>query len=819
MSSIILGIAALVAINSFNYNLLKDIDREAAGLLGADLAVTGNRPLGPNSQKILDSLEANQASEVEMLSMAYFPDKGTSQFVRIKALDGSFPFYGRLETSPAEAAHSFQVDQSALVDETLMLEQNLKIGDRLKLGEESFVISGSLKAGIGNVGLTSSFAPMVYIGQQYIQKTGLIQPGSLINYSYYYLVDPTFPIDVWKEERVDEFRKESMSMETIGDRQANVSDAFNGLYNFLNLVALVALLLGCIGVASSVFIYIKSKIPAIAIFRCLGLKPRDAFFIYFFQILIVGAISVIVGASLGSLVQVLLPEILDDFLPFEVAFQISWKAILEGILIGLSMTLLFSLLPLLSAKNISPMRTLRLVDNPGSKWSDRWNLVIYLAIALSLILFLLRMTGDWKLSLYFTLGLFGAFVLLFAVAQLIIILLRRYFPRQWSFELRQGISNLYRPNNQTAILLVSIGLGTAVLTTLFIVQGFLLKNVESMDAGNQPNMFFFGIESSQKDSLAQLVSQRDMPLIQQLPIVTMRLEGWKGKSKSDWLSDTTRAARGWAIHRESRVTYRNYLDDNEKLIRGDFNKTADGVSDSIFISLATSYSEAMDIDLGDELVFNVQGAMLRTYVGSIRKIDNANMRARFLILFPPGILEDAPQFHVLVTKSPDPATTAEVRNLVVKTFPNVSVIDLGMVLETIREILTKVSYIIQFMAVFCILTGLVVLLSSLLLSKYQRIKESVLLRTLGASKQQINRINITEYFLLGTLSALTGTLIAISASYLIARFQMELEFHLNWIPVIIMFVSVVVFTVLIGLLNSREIVNKAPLEVLRKEVG
>jgi putative ABC transport system permease protein len=267
------------------------------------------------------------------------------------------------------------------------------------------------------------------------------------------------------------------------------------------------------------------------------------------------------------------------------------------------------------------------------------------------------------------------------------------------------------------------------------------------------------------------------------------------------------------------VTYRNYLDDNEKLVQGDFKKTADGASDSIFISLATSYAEAMDVDLGDELIFNVQGAMLKTYVGSLRKIDNANMRARFLILFPPGVLENAPQFHVLVTKSPNPATTAEIRNLVVKTFPNVSVIDLGMVLETIREILTKVSYIIQFMAIFCILTGLVVLLSSLLLSKYQRIKESVLLRTLGASKQQINRINTTEYFLLGTLSALTGMLIALAASYLIARFQMELEFHLNWIPVIVMFISVVGFTVLIGLLNSREIVNKAPLEVLRKEVG
>ena len=210
---------------------------------------------------------------------------------------------------------------------------------------------------------------------------------------------------------------------------------------------------------------------------------------------------------------------------------------------------------------------------------------------------------------------------------------------------------------------------------------------------------------------------------------------------------------------------------------------------------------------------------MKTYVGSIRKIDNANMRARFLILFPPGVLEKAPQFHVLVTKSPSPENTAQLRNQVVRSFPNVSVIDLGMVLETVQEILNKVAYIIQFMAVFCILTGLIVLLSSLMLSKYQRIKESVLLRTLGASRRQINRINLVEYFALGSLAAITGIFIALIASFGIARFQMDLEFSFNWMSVIIMFLSVVFFTILIGFLNSREVVNNPPLEILRKEVG
>ena len=200
-----------------------------------------------------------------------------------------------------------------------------------------------------------------------ITNTGLIQPGSLVNYSYYYKVDPEFPIDDWKEERVDTLRKESMRMETVSDRQANVSDAFEGLYNFLNLVALVALLLGCIGVASSVFIYVKSKVSSIAIFRCLGLQRWDAFLIFFIQIGILGITSVLIGVILGSFIQVILPEVLSDFLPFDVSFDISWKAVFEGFMIGVSMTLLFSLLPLLAAKNISPLGILRSVETPSLK--------------------------------------------------------------------------------------------------------------------------------------------------------------------------------------------------------------------------------------------------------------------------------------------------------------------------------------------------------------------------------------------------------------------------------------------------------------------
>jgi putative ABC transport system permease protein len=816
MSSIVIGIAALVAINSFNYNLLKDVDEQAATLLGADIAVNGNRELTGEIGLIVDSIPGERSSEIEIFSMSYLKKTDDSQFVRVKALEGNFPFYGELKTDPPEAYNIFRNEKGALVDDGMMLQYGLQVGDSIRLGESTFVISGRLQSLFGGFG-GSGFAPTVYIGLNDLDSTKLVQPGSLLDYAFYFKVPEGFDPDAWQDQYRSTFRDESYGITTIQERREDLNEAFSSLNYFLNLVALVSLLLGCIGVASSVMIYIKNKIPSIAVLRCIGMKGMDAFRIYFFQILLLGILGVIAGAAAGSAVQVWLPEVFKGFLPYEVNMSISWRAILEGFIIGIVITTLFALIPLVGIRKISPLRTLRSsVDEERPRDPVKW--LIFAAIVLSLFCFLWKLTGVAKEGFVFSLSLVVAFLVLFLVSKLIIWGVKRFFPRNWHFVLRQGLANLYRPNNQTQTLLVSIGLGTAVLTTLFIIQGLLLENVQSMDAGNQPNMILFGIERDQTEALAEITNEYNLPIIQQVPIVTMKLAGWQGRSREDWLADTTRSASRWAINREARVTFRDSLLGDEKLVSGEFTGSVDP-GDSIFVSLATNYADALDVEIGDELVWNVQGAMITTYVGSTREIQFNSMSTRFFIVFPTGVLEEAPQSRVLVTKSPDTETTARYRSEVVKAFPNVSVIDLGMILKALNDILSKVSYVIQFMAAFSILTGLIVLLSSLLLSKYQRIKESVLLRTIGAVRRQIFRINATEYALLGSLSAATGILIALAGSYILATFQLELQFKLNWWPIFAVFFVVVGLTIMIGLLNSREVLFKSPLEVLRKEVG
>jgi putative ABC transport system permease protein len=498
--------------------------------------------------------------------------------------------------------------------------------------------------------------------------------------------------------------------------------------------------------------------------------------------------------------------------------QLSWKAIAEGVIIGTVVSMLFALIPLLDIKHISPLRTLRssFEENSNTKYS-RSSLIVYALIVIVLFAFMYSLTGQWMDAIILVSGIGIAFLCLYGLATLLTYTVKRFFPRNWSFVLRQGISNLFRPNNQTKTLIISIGLGTTILTTLFIIQGLLINNVDAMDAGDQPNMILYGIESEQTDSIRNITKSFDLPIIQEVPIVTMRIAAWQGKSKEDWLKDTTRTARRWVINREARVSYRDHLEDDEEIIEGEFVKHVNP-GDSIFISLSETYAENLNVGLGDEIVWNVQGSMITTYISSIRKIEFKSMRTRFFVLFPTGVLEAAPQFHVLVTKAPNTTTLANYRRTVVKSLPNVSVVDLASILSTLNGILSKISYVVKFMAAFSILTGLIVLVSSLLLSKYQRIRESVLLRTIGATKDIIYKINATEYFILGSLSAASGIALSLIASFLITTQELELDFELNWIPIVLIFIFIVTLTTLIGLYNSREIVNKSPLEVLRKEI-
>lgn len=274
---------------------------------------------------------------------------------------------------------------------------------------------------------------------------------------------------------------------------------------------------------------------------------------------------------------------------------------------------------------------------------------------------------------------------------------------------------------------------------------------------------------------------------------------------------------GRTYEREYRVTYRDSLIDTKKIVEGEWHGSVgdDGI---IYVSLADNVARGMKAKIGSKVTFNVQGALVETVVGSIREVDFSRVQTNFFVVFPTWVLEEAPQFYVIVSRVESEEQSAKYQQALVRSFPNVSVIDLTQILKSVETALNKVSFVIRFMALFSILTGLVVLISSVVLSKFQRIQESVLLRTLGASRRQIIRINALEYFLLGSLATLTGIGLSIIGSFALAKWQLEIPYNPDLMPAVYVFAAITGLTMLIGLLNSREVLNKPPLEVLRKEV-
>ncbi len=818
LSSIILGIGALVATFSFGYNLQHDINDQARTLVGADLVIDDNQQPAPQMQHLLDSLGNQRSQERTFASMIYFIKNHGTRLVQVRALDGNYPYYGSLETTPVQAGLSFRSGQNALVDKILMLQYGAAVGDSIKIGGISFVISGILNKAPGRNEISTTAAPPVYIPLRFLAQTGLLKKGSRIGYRYYYKYDSATDIQKLVASIEPRLEKAGMDYETVETRKKNTSRAFDDFTQFLTLISFIALLLGCIGVASAIHIYIREKISSIAILRCLGTKSSQTFLIYLIQVAGIGLTGSILGAVLGTVIQQVLPVILKDFLPFQPTTAISWLAIIQGLILGLIITILFALLPLISIRNISPLNSLRLSLEPARGMRDPWRWLLYVLILFFIAGFSRWQMHSWPKAIVFSGSMLGAFLFLFLIAHLLMWLVRRFFPSSWNYLWRQGFANLYRPNNQTIVLIITIGLGAAFIGTLYSIQSMLISRVSLSASVNQPNMVLFDIQSDQEKAMVSMTKQYGLPVLQQIPIVTMRVERINGISAAEALKDSADSIPQRAFESELRVTYRDSLLGTEKIIAGKFGPAVKRPGDTAQISLEDGYASRLHLKIGDRILFNVQGILVPTIIASLRKVDWRRVQPNFRIVFPRGVLETAPQFFVLITHVTSSELSAHFQQAVVGRYPNISIIDLELVLSVLDSILNKIGFVIRFMAGFSISTGLVVLIASVLISKYQRIQESVLLRTLGASRKQILIITSLEYFFLGGLAAGTGIFMSLAGSWALAKYSFEGSFSPEWPALIAVFLSITLLTVLIGLFNSREILNKPPLEILRKEV-
>ncbi|TDQ10134.1 ABC transporter permease [Pedobacter metabolipauper] len=805
ISSIILGIAALVAVYSFKDNLQRDIEDQAKNLAGADLTIDSRKVVSKKASVLLDTLGDEQATERSFASMVYFLKNNGSRLVQIRALKGNYPYYGHIETIPFTAEDSFKKDRRALVDKTVMLQFNAKVGDSIKVGSLSFAIEGILEKAPGQTGISSTVAPIVYIPLRYLEQTGLTKIGSRIQYKYYYKFSNPEKVEAVLKKIQPLLDKEGLDAETVASKKEETGRSFRDVTRFLSLSGFIALLLGCIGVGSAVHVYIGEKLGSIATLRCLGVKAWEAFMIYLIQIVFIGLTGAILGSILGTLIQFVLPVVLKDFIPVELTMQISWSAIGQGVMLGMIISVLFALPSLLSVRRISPLNALRLSFEKSNQSVDYLKWMVYVLIFSFVLIFTWLQMRGWIEAIIFTGSIGIAFLLLYGLSKLLMGLIRRLMPASLSYLWRQGFANLYRPNNQTSMLTVSIGLSTAFICTLFFVQGILMDRVTLSSGENQANMVLFDIQNDQNGAVAKLTKDFKLPVMSQVPIVTVRIEeinGKKGKGTSE------RAFRG-----ELRVTFQDTLTAAEKIVKGTWTgKTAP--SGIVYVSLEEGYAKRIQVDVGDKIVFNVQGMLIPAVVGSLRSVNWARMQTNFRVTFPTGVLEDAPQFHVLMTRVTSGTVSANFQGAVVRNFPNVSVIDLQLILDVLDELLSKIGFVIQFMAAFSMATGWIVLISAVLTSKNQRLKEIALLRTLGASRKQIVMITALEYLFLGAISAGAGMILAIGGSWALAIFSFNASFVPPLLPILVLFLTICFLVLITGVLSSRKVLNTAPLTVL-----
>lgn len=814
MASIILGIAAVVSIQLFSNNLKDNIKKQSKALMGADFIIDSRKEPSEKVLKIIDSLGAN-ASEVNFVSMAAFPKNKGTKLVKVRAIEGAFPFYGKLTTIPENAGDNYQKLGGALVDATLLLQYNLQAGDSIKLGKVTFPIIGALKAIPGSTAISSSIAPQVLIPFQYLEKTALLQLGSRKEYQYFFK-NPIIDLEALDKKIDPILDAENADLDTHTSTSQRLGKRYDNVGRFLNLVAFIALLLGCIGIASSVHIYIKEKLKNVAILKCLGASRKQTFLIYLLQIIGIGFIGGIIGATIGTSLQYAFPYILKDFLPFTVEISITFQPIFMGVILGVLMSVLFALLPLLNTWYVSPLEVLRGQEEDEQK-PKKAKLFVVALILLFIFLFAFWMLKDAFNGLVFTIGILITFAIMAGISLLFIKLIKKYFPSSWGFTQRQSLLNLFRPNNQTMVLVLAIGLGTFLISTLYFTKDILLAKTSLENKKTEANIILMDVQSAQEKALLTNFKNNNLEVIDNIPIITMRIEKLRGKTSSEIRKDTTVNIRRWMLNREFRVTYRNKLSETEEILEGEFiGKREKGKP--IYISISDNMAKDANLKIGEKVVFNIQGVLMETVVGSIRKVDWSSMQVNFMILFPEGVLENAPKFNVISTFASTEERSAALQRDLVQKFPNVTILDLRQVFTIVEDILDKISWIINFMAFFSILTGFIVLIGSVRNSKYQRIKESVLLRTLGAKSKQILQITALEYVYLGLLGSLTGILLSLVGSQLLATLLFKEPFIPSAIPFLVFLPGITFLVVLIGLSNLKSVLNSPPLEVLRKEV-
>lgn len=808
MLAVIIAVASVTTVGFFTDRVQQVLSRQANQLLGADLIIASDHPIRTEFAEQAISSGLKVASFVLFPSMVLNQD--VSQLAEIKAVSAGYPLRGKLRTGNQLFDKGVPVNSGPAVgnvwaEPRLLTQLGLQTGDKIELGGLSLTVSAVLTHEPDRSGDFFSIAPRLMMNLDDLAKTGLIQPGSRANYRMLIAGDALVveKYRAWAEKQISRGEK----LEGVQDARPEIRAALERAQKYLGLASLVSVVLAAVAVAVASRRFMRRHLDGCAVMRCVGASQSLIFKLNFYQFLWLGIAASLIGSLFGYLAQTGLAYWLSSVVPGELP-QPTLFPVAEGLMTGLVLLFAFSLPPLMQLRKVSTLRVLRR-ELGAPEYSS---LASYGLGLMAIGGLLIWKAGDITLGVYAFAGLAIAMImaalLTWGLIQLIT-KLRKYAGSSWFY----GLANVSRRGMGSVAQVVAFGLGMTALLLLTLVRSDLMTSWQTTLPPEAPNRFVINIQPDQIIPMQQFFKSAGVSVPHIFPMIRGRLVSINGKKISVAAFQDERARR--LVEREFNLSWSDQLQTDNKVVAGRWWQASD--KGKALLSVEEGIAKTLGIRLGDELTYDVAGSLITAKVSNLRKVNWDSFNVNFFVVAPSGVLNDSPASYI--TSFYLPESDGILLNQMVKRFPNFTVIDVAAVMAQVRSIMERVASAVEFVFLFTLLAGLMVLYAAISATQDERIFENAVMRTLGASRRQLLAAQITEFVSIGVLSGFVAALGASGASYVLSTRILNLPFQFNpwiWIAGIVLGGIGIAFA---GWLGIRKTLNQPPLQTLRSAIN
>jgi len=822
--SVAVGVAALVGVRGFSESFRRTLSTEARSLMAGDLSARlFHQPTAEEKDRIAAIAQPagiRTTWVTETVSMASVPPDPVPLLVSLKAVDpAEYPYYGVAELEPSMSLKQALDGYSAVVAEEFLIRLNARVGQTLRLGGRSFRITAVLKQEPDRLSAGAGLGPRVMISQEALERTGLLAPGSRASQKLLMKLPPQAD-PVALRRQVETALPDAQVMD-YREGNPGLNRGLDNATAVLSLICLVAMVLGAIGVAMAMHAHLEQRMDMLAILKAVGANSGDLLRIFLLQTLGLGLAGGLVGVAAGLGVMTALPAVIGKLLLVHSTLEFPWRSIAAGMGTGLLTTLLFCLPPLLDVRNVRPVLVLRRLVEQGPDgiggWFARW-WARRLQLGISAIVIAALGGIAWALSDSATVG--GWFALIFTIALVVLLalaavalrtlrfLLNRVRLRLPSF-LRHGLANLYRPGNQSAAVLAALGTGVMLILTVYLMQSLLLRDLRETASPELPNVFLIDVTTEEVAGVKEFFAHQ--PGVSQaldlIPVVTGRFVSLNGHTL-DQLKEQHFPRR---MLENAELSWADAPPAGDKITQGKWWTDCRAAK----LAVGEGTAQRLHLGLGSTVEMDVGGTARALKVAAIYRADGQHMGARVAFVLPSGLLKDQPATwyggaHV------DPKQVAAMERALFAVYPMVTVINLADVLERIESVVDQITFVVRFLAGFSIFAGLMILASSIASTRFRRMREAVVLKTLGATRLRIVRTFSVEFSVLGLLAGSVGVVFANLLTRVLLR-NLEISFRVDWTATLVALAGTAVLATATGWIASYRILGLRPLQVLREE--